>query len=152
MKTIQKIQNLVSDTFTVEISSFVDVYQDSYEDGELDYVNHWSNEKVLWHVEPENLREELLVNLEEYFEKELLVDFDLDSLKDELINYADDEFLWTNKFVDVDNCEPSEEEIAAWKRNELMLYNQNINIRITINGKSLTSELIYELLFEEELA
>jgi len=152
METIQKIRNLVSDTFTVEISSFVDVFQDDYLEGELDHVNHWSNEKMLWHVEPENLREELLVNLEEYFEKEVLVDFDLDSLKDELRTYADDEFLWTNKFVNVDNCEPTEEEIAAWKRNELMLYVQNINIRITVNGKSLTSALIYELLFEEELA
>jgi len=104
---------------TYRITSIHDIYEDSYKDGELNFVNGY------------NLSEEVKANnwkeaVKTYFEDFLYYSFDF--------KYAD---IYENRLnwavlVDEDNFQIGEnEEICKqWKEDKVKLYSNNISIKI----------------------
>ena len=100
----------------------VDVHENSWEEGELDYVNSWD------------------LNYE-------LEDKTFDTVDELIKTVSDVTFCFPNDknyycyidgridgdvTVNEDNEEPSNEELEAWKRGELMLYNAHLRIGVTM--------------------
>lgn len=96
------------------IKTYFDVYKDSYNGGEGNFVSHWSHESE--HVAIESA-------LQQHFEQ-LGLSYDAKHLYEEegMRHYS-----WT---VDEDCCEATEKEIEYWKEDKIKLYSLNANIRI----------------------
>lgn len=100
----------------------VDVHEDSWEEGELDYVNSW------------DLNHELA---NKTFNT---VDELIKAVADTSFCFSDDKGYYayidghidTDATVNADNEEPSNEEYEAWKRGEIMLYNAYLRIGVTM--------------------
>jgi len=104
-----------------KIETIHDIYVDSYENGELNYVNGWN---LNADIKAENPREAI----EKYFEKELYYKFNFEHLDkdEEQINK-----FWYSVLVDEDNTEASEAQIKDWKKDKLKLYANNITLFIS---------------------
>jgi len=148
--TLTKLNDLLKNIYTIEIKSFTDVCIDDYTEGEGEEVNGWGNDNVIFHTEPENLSTELLTSLTDYIEDVLFISLNKrNSIKEALANYDDSEYFYMSKFVDEDNCEPSELDIKQWKEGNTTLYVQNIRINIEINGNEIPADLLSEILFSD---
>lgn len=93
------------------ISAYVDVYKESYEEGELENVNNWNHEGI---ITAENPKEALNI----FIENELYFD--------NVDVYQDDEIIYADVLVDEDNNQAGANAIEQWKNREINLYNANI--------------------------
>jgi len=85
------------------------VYRDSFEHGELEYVNSWQNTLV---VDTDTVTQ-------------AVENFIADSLYIQNPQIQNDEGRISNSsLVDVDNCELSEVELIAWREDRFVAYNQ----------------------------
>lgn len=106
---------------TITITApMVDVYEDSYEEGELGHVNSWEGSDATKLVRSyEDIRDlladacDLSVDAEEIY----IGSFNINDVND----------LQADIFVNNENTTPSEDEIASWKNGELKLYNAQIS-------------------------
>ena len=111
----------------------IDVYEDSYEEGEGIKVNSYSrNELVGKLVSPKEL-----------------VSFLSDELYIENYRYnysIMDGAIFTSKIVDEDSDRPSEYQKEQWKKGDLVLYSENIRIGVSIiHPTEITDEELSEL-------
>jgi len=146
MTTINKINNLIEDNYTIEISSYTEVYLDSYEEGELDLRNHWQNEKMTFNTDSKTLEADIQVNIEEYIENVLFATYNKTYVIDSLKNVIDDNSFWYNNFVDVENTTPDEAQIEEWKKGEIELFTQYIRITTSINGVEIPADIMLEIM------
>lgn len=146
MTTLEKIQNLVDDTYTIEISSETEVHLDDYEEGELGYRNGWVNDRTLFHSEPFNVEGEIKQYLTSYIEDTLFLDYTEKDIISDLKNYDDNDYFCSNQCVDNENTTPSKEQIESWKKKEIELFNQSIRIEVSINGTNLTADILLEIM------
>ena len=104
---------------TYKVSSSHDVYADSYENGEGDFVNNYylSSE-----IEATNWRDAI----KKYFNDYLYFDVDFD------YSYIDDDSNTFHYFnlVNDENMEANEREIEQWKENKLTLYSNHTEITV----------------------
>jgi hypothetical protein len=150
ISTINKIDNLISTaTYQIEIRSNTEVLVDSYEHGELETCNSWVNDTKRIILAKEDLSDTLKEAIKQYIKEELYADFCINTLKETLANDDDQEYFYWNELVDVDNMQPTENQIKRWRQNKEELFNQSISISITINGTPITADILYELLFKE---
>lgn len=106
---------------TITITApMVDVYEDSYEEGELGYVNNWEGSNVTKLVRSYEDVRDLLADA-----CDLSLDAEEVYIGSFNINGVDD--LQASIFVNNENTTPSEDEIASWKKGELKLYNAIIS-------------------------
>ena len=101
------------------------VYKDSYEDGETDYVNGWSNE---FEIYAENPREAI----SKAFKEKLYYTFDIEHA---YITHEEDgegnvNILHYSNLVDVENSEATEDEKIKWRAGKLELYSANSIVEI----------------------
>ena len=150
MNSIKKLQDFLKGSYEIEISSFTDVFEDSYKDGELGQVNYFDNETVrVPLVTEESLVDELKEVLQSYIEDSLYMDYNEGELKEAIQNA--DEMIFLNNLVDARNEAPTEEQLEQWKNGEISLYNQSIAITIKINGKIIPVNIIEDMLYPEEI-
>lgn len=98
----------------------VDVYEDSYEEGELGHVNSWEGSGATKLVRSYEDIRDLLADacyLSADAEKIYIGSFNINGVND----------LQADIFVNNENTTPSEDEIASWKNGELKLYNAQIS-------------------------
>ena len=114
MKKIYKITNC-----------FTDVHEDSYKDGEGDFVNHWSLREVCAPVELEDFDSlsQLLAKVNEKYLYE-----DKDKLKNFWFIFEDPDLKNEIRFdcdqlVDVDNQVADKDDIEQWKKGKKKLFN-----------------------------
>jgi hypothetical protein len=146
----EKLDSFIEQNYKIEIKAFADVFVDDYAEGELEQVNYFTFVTVENTANKDELSQTLQEMLNNYFENELLLDEDVD-LAEVLQTYWYDSAFYVNRFVDVTNDTPSEDQIEAWKSGEETLYNQSINVCISINGTPITSEILADVL-ELEIA
>ena len=125
-------------SYTIKFYGWVDVFEDDYKDGRLEYVNYWSMPK----------KEIELETLDTIESKQLIKNAIIDFLNNEILFYDNkitpdkiseqisiiDNRVCTSQLVNSENFEPTKNEIESWKNSGLMLYNQDINISISINN------------------
>lgn len=99
------------------IHSQHDVFVDSYKDGELENVNHYSVDSF---VNSENHKKEI----EFYFSNVLFYDF-----KFELSDFEDG-VLFYSVLVDSENIQATEKDIKVWRMGKKKLYSNNISLKI----------------------
>lgn len=100
----------------------VDVYVDSWDEGELDYVNSWD----LNH----ELANKTFNNVDDLVKAVAKVSFCFSDDKGDY-GYVDGN-IDTDATVNNDNEEPSGEEYEAWKRGDIILYNAHLRIGVTM--------------------
>lgn len=113
---------------TYIINSEHTVYLDSYENGEMEQVNFYTQKDTIKANSP---REAIKL----YFEKSLYYSF---NLKDTYIVHEEEEndseapinTLHYSILVDGNNSEASESEISQWKEDKKLLYSNNIYLTI----------------------
>jgi len=149
MNTIDKINELIDNTYTIEIKSYTDVHLDDYEDGELEYRNGWANDTTTFHTESENLTEEVSSHLFTYLDDTLFLEYKKEHLIDSLNSGDEETCFWMSNFVDNDNTTPSESQVEEWKDKKIELFVQSISISISVNGTELPACLILEILNNE---
>ena len=102
-----------------KITSIHDIYEDSYNEGELNFVNGYDLSKE---VKANNLKEAVKT----YFENFLYYSFD--------IKYADilENRLNYSVLVDEENFQIGENEeiYKQWKEDKVKLYSNNISIKV----------------------
>ena len=102
------------------IQSFHDICEDSFEEGEGEFVNAYDIKGV---IEAKTADEAL----EKFFESYLSFEYKKE-------NFIRDEFthaFQTNVLADVDNIEVRDEKtINLWKEGKVKLYNENISVYI----------------------
>lgn len=106
-------------TNTYKIISFHSVYVDNYEEGEQENVNNYTLEREIKAETPKQA-------IEKYFEDFLYYDFNFsDSLIDEeenILNYS--------VLVDAENVEASDSMKELWKKGQVKLYSNNIQLEL----------------------
>ena len=146
MTTIDKINELIDNTYTIEITSDTEVNLDDYTEGEGEFRNGWTNDKVIFHTESENLKSEVKQYLVDYIEDTLYVTCSEKDLLEAIGSYDDNEYFFVSKTVDNENTDPSETQIEDWKKGKEELFVQNIRITVSINGKELPADLLLEIM------
>jgi len=97
----------------------IDVYEDSYEEGEGKNVNSYSRNELEGKILNPN-------QLVKFLHDELYT-------SDEPTNYSIlDNAIFTSQLVDEDGSKASESEIDQWKKGNLNLYSENIRIGVSI--------------------
>lgn len=101
------------------------VYLDSYENGEMEQVNFYTQKDTIKANSP---REAIKL----YFEKSLYYSFDikLACIEHEETNKTSINTLHYYVLVDGNNIEASESEINQWKEDKKLLYSNNIYLTI----------------------
>lgn len=145
MNTIDKINEIIANTYTIEIKSYTDVHVDSYEHGELEYANGFANPMVTFNTQSECLETDLKQYLTDYLTNTLDIDYKGSDLLEVFESAGKEDSFWFNKFVDSENTTPSDYQRKMWKQDEMKLYNQSINTSISVNGIELPSNLILEI-------
>lgn len=102
---------------TFRISSLHNVYEDSYSEGELNFVNSWSQNMIV-------KAETVLDAVKQYYAKELFMDFNLNHVIIEMDTIDD------SRLVNEDNQVPSERERDEWEAGRKTLYTEQITIRV----------------------
>lgn len=102
---------------TFKIESEHNVYIDSFTEGEGDAVNSYNTSRE---IKATNVKEAI----EKYFQSVLYYDFDF-SLAETYEGKLDYSVL-----VDKDNSEASKNQVELWKKDELVLYANNITITV----------------------
>jgi len=146
MQIVNNIQNLVRGNYNCKISSRVDVHEDDYNQGELDWVNGWSGDIISFDATDENIVEYIKHQLTNYISSELDMEYTEAQIIEAMDSYMDDNNFFISQAVDVDNCEPTEDLITKWKKGEEKLYTQDACITITINGKELPIEILVNIM------
>lgn len=102
-----------------KISATFDIHENSYKQGEQEYVTSFFLESE---VEEETPIKAILkyFNTELYYEK-TQEDLQLSECK---------MFIYTNTLVDVDNNEANTHEINCWKNGSMKLYNSYVQVSI----------------------
>ena len=150
MTTIKKIDELIGKHYTIKIKSHTDVVEDNYEEGELEYVNSWSEDTITVNSTAEALEADIKQITLDYLQNTLYVSdkYLVESLK----NYIDEDFFYYSKFVDIDNTTPSEEQVKSWRKGEEKMFVQNISISISVNGINLTMDILLDIFKEHTSA
>lgn len=100
----------------------VEVYEDSYEDGEGEYVNSWSID---------GLKGKTFSNVDELTAAINEASYDVFSANKSDYVYIDGR-IDSDAEVDVDNYVPSEEQYAEWKAGEIMLYVARLSVGVSM--------------------
>jgi hypothetical protein len=103
-----------------KIYSAHDIYIDSYENGELENVNHFTMGSEIKATNPKEA-------IKEYFETILCYDF---NINDAIISENDKNILYYSNLVDNDHMQASKNEIEKWKKNQIKLYSNNTTLFI----------------------
>lgn len=101
-----------------KVTSIHDVYEDDFNDGELDRVNGWSESKTI--LDAANPRQALKT----YVEKHLCMDYVEEHYTFEIGQ------AFTSRLVDVDGYEADENEKELWKQGKMKLYSENIMFQV----------------------
>ena len=99
------------------ITSYHTVYEDSYENGEGQFVNCWDQSLT---VKAYTLDEAMKA----YYENDLNWNWEPNSV------FVDEDALMDARLVDEDNCIATEKQTERWKRGELKLFNQHVTIKV----------------------
>lgn len=140
MEVQKKIIELINNSYEVEISSFTDVTADNYKNGcEVNPCNYFEGDKISFNLDTlDNIQDILKDRIMDYLENNI---FYYEKIKEDSFCIID-ERLCINQLVNNNNYEPSENELKAWKKGEIDLYIQDINIYISINGIELNSDIL----------
>lgn len=111
----------------------VEVDEDSYEEGELGYVNSWSID---------SLKGKTFDNVDELVQAINNAEWVFSADKSEYA-YIDGR-IGTDATVNENNEEPDEEEYAAWKSGELMLYTAHLMVGVTMIPTGMDHEMTPE--------
>lgn len=106
--------------FVVNKKCYVDVYEDSYEEGELDYANGWD-------FDIRGSYDSLQDIINAVYKETYIFSKDL-----KYWEYDEDLGLYTDATVNVENGEPSSSEMKAFKNGEINLYNAHVQFRVEI--------------------
>lgn len=111
----------------------VEVTEDSYSDGELDYVNSWSID---------SLKGKTFDNADELIKAINDAEWIFSDNKSDYV-YIDSR-IDTDATVNVDNEKPSDYEYEAWTHDELMLYNAHLMVGVTMVPSGLEHDMTEE--------
>lgn len=133
--------------FEIEISGFVDVYEDDYKKGEISNVNYWEL-KSKYFIIDDILKNKELIKKEviDYINNELFNNIECSEYKALFSCCMDNRILWS-QLCDEKNSEPTETQYQLWKDGKIKLYTQNFDISIKINNIEV-SESDMVLIFE----
>jgi hypothetical protein len=112
------------------IKSYHSISEDSYNDGELGWVNGYEMSDFIKAIDPTEA-------IRKYIIDKLYYNFDprnLDTSNDDISTYY-------NVLVDADNCEANDNEFELWKQGKFRLYNDSIKIEIYTVSIVLNSEI-----------
>lgn len=137
-------------SYTIKFDGWVDVFEDDYKDGQLEYVNCWSIPK----------KEIELETLDTIESKHLIKNAIIDFLNNEILFYDNkitpdkisdnitviDNRVCTIQLANNENFEPTKNQIELWKNSDLMLYVQDISIAISINNIDVSETDLYNIL------
>jgi len=112
----------------------VEVYEDSWDEGELDYVNSWDLNHELKH--------KTFNTVDELVEAVAKVSYCFSNNKSDYV-YIDGR-ISTDATVNENNEEPDKEEYAAWKSGELMLYVARLTLKVTMIPAGMDHEMTKE--------
>lgn len=99
------------------IKSFHDVNVADFTEGEKEWVNYWAQEKQIIATTP-------LDAIECYYEKVLYKSFNKGLV------LIEENKVYDSYLVDAENDLATQKQIDAWKNKELVLYNENITIKV----------------------
>ena len=101
-----------------KVTSIHDVYEDDYNDGELDRVSGWAGSKTI--LDAANPRQALKIYVEKYLH----------------MDYVEEHYIFengqafTSRLVDVECFVANENEKELWKRGKMKLYSENIMFQV----------------------
>lgn len=101
------------------VETYFDVYEDSYEEGEIEHVNCWEYSNKVTAISKEQA-------IEKAFE-ELGLSFDF---KHASVDEENPQFVHYSNLVDFDNNEANERDKEAWKLGDEKLYSANSTINV----------------------
>jgi hypothetical protein len=99
------------------VSSFHSVYEDSFTEGESKFVNEFADNKVI-------SAESALDAVKEYYNKVIYKPFRMDSVE------IDECKIYDSFMVDEDGALASEFDEEMWKKEERVLFSENIDIEV----------------------
>ena len=110
---------------TYFIKTIHEVFIDKFNEGELDYVNGYTQEAKVKAENPESA-------IQQYFDKHLYYDFNMNCayLPHEEEETEEKNTLHYSVLVDVNNNKASGQDVEAWKQDKLTLYSNNIFLTI----------------------
>lgn len=131
--------------FVVEISGFVDVYEDSYNEGQLTFMNEWELDTKTFSIS-DILEDKELIKKEviDFINKELFNDVKEDDYIHLFSNFIDNRLFWS-QMCDAENNEPTKTQYRLWKDEKIKLYTQNFDISITINNIEVVENDMYTI-------
>lgn len=101
------------------IESVHTVNEDSYTEGEGEFVNEWYQNKTLY-MQSDDVKDAI----EKFYKIELHMEYVPENTE------IDGHMLFDSRMVDADNNVPSESDIEKWKRGEIPLYVENITLYV----------------------
>ena len=122
--------------FALIVSGNCNITKESYEDGELGYVNSYNMDGKYYILKDTN---EILDKIKDYLIKNGLL-FDAEKY------WIYEGKIETDKLTDAKGYELMESEYEDWKDGKFEAYNNHYSFNILINGNNISSNDLFELL------
>lgn len=100
------------------ITSQHDVFVDNYNEGEQENVNFYCLDGI---IEADNYKEAVT----KYLQENLGYNLDINNCE------VRDNAIFTSCLVDIENYQPTNNEVEQWKRGQKVLYSNNIEINVS---------------------
>lgn len=100
------------------IESTHDVYKDSYNEGETEYVTYYHQKGI---VQAKDVKDAI----KQYFDKELYYNFNIDNSVTD-----DNEVLYYSVLIDEESYEATAKDVEQWKEGKKVLYSNNIALSL----------------------
>lgn len=126
----------------VEISGFITVWEDNFNDGEVrSDINEWEIEKTQLIFEKLNKKtlKEIKKALFNKMNDTLYEDLTIRKFK-KYVQIIDNRVCFSQYTNDDNDCTPTREDFREWKKGKINLYVQDINIILQINGENVLEE------------
>lgn len=126
----------------VEISGFITVWEDNFNDGEVrSDINEWEIEKTQLIFEKLNKKtlKEIKKALFNKMNDTLYEDLTIRKFK-KYVQIIDNRVCFSQYTNDDNDWTPTREDFREWKKGKINLYVQDINIILQINGENVLEE------------
>lgn len=126
----------------VEIGGFITVWEDNFNDGEVrDGINEWNLEenKIIFEKLNKKTLKEIKKALFNKMNDELYKKLTIRKFK-KYVGILDNRVCFNQYTNDDNDWTPSREDFREWKKGNINLYVQDINITLKINGEDVLEE------------
>jgi len=148
---IDKLNETILKQYNVSITAEITIFKDNYESQEGEYSNSYIEITKGILTDAENLSYDLINLTQNYITDVLDMEYNDGMIEESLTNSFGLCKFWLCTQVNEDNKNPTENQIIMWEEAHELLFIKDMCVRIKINDTRVSNDLLFDLMFKDQL-